>query len=802
LRRVFKSVARALGGMPSRTVGGMPSRVLGGMPSRVLGGMPSRGEAAGRHGIRPSDSHAHPTLRVVRACHTHCIVRRCHTVVCSPRSFSLAQAFTPGTRRRENMVSAPSGASAQKPLKGAGSPQAGRGDPGVNAWARESKRRGNSGSGAFLFLVLLAIFPSLALGAAGSGAEQGVLEQQAFRDAVARVAPSVVRIETVGGMERFGGLLFGNGPTTGLIVGADGEILSSAFNFLRGPASILVQLADGTRKPARLVATDHNRMIVLLKIEPDKPLPVPEMAPAGELRVGQWAIAVGRTFEPSQPNMAVGVLSAVNRVWGKAIQTDAAVSPNNYGGPLVDIQGRVLGVLVPLSPMETSEVAGVEWYDSGIGFAIPAQALQEVLPRLRQGKDLQPGLLGIGLPLQTLYTADSVIPSVRPRSPAHRAGLRAKDRIVAVDERKVDLAVQVKEEISRRYAGDKIHLAVMRGPERIERDVELVARLDPCENPFLGILPMRSWPDEGEAAANGVTVRYVYPESPAAKAGIEPGDVVVAAGGEATGDAAGLRLRLVEFQPGDAVPIEVRRGNQPRKLELTLAAQPEAIPPGPLPPSRGPAKPSQAKRPPVGSIQLKLPEGDEPVWAYVPATYDPDAACGVVVWLPPPGDVKPDGLLALWKGPCERDGLILVVPKAPGPVRWQAREAGLVPLLVAQVASQYSVDAGRVVVGGRQTAGTVAFAAAFRYAKLVRGVAAVDAPAEGRIPETDPEHRLSIYVATAAGSHASSLIRRTVSQLRTLRYPVTAKDLGPEPRDLTADEVAELARWIDTLDRI
>jgi len=57
-------------------------------------------------------------------------------------------------------------------------------------------------------------------------------------------------------------------------------------------------------------------------------------------------------------------------------------------------------------------------------------------------------------------------------------------------------------------------------------------------------------------------------------------------------------------------------------------------------------------------------------------------------------------------------------------------------------------------------------------------------------------------VATAAGSHASSLIRRTVSQLRTLRYPVTAKDLGPEPRDLTADEVAELARWIDTLDRI
>ena len=89
------------------------------------------------------------------------------------------------------------------------------------------------------------------------------------------------------------------------------------------------------------------------------------------MRVGQWAIAVGRTFESDRPNMAVGILSALDRVWGKAIQTDAAVSPNNYGGPLVDIRGRVLGVLVPLSPEAADEMAGVEWYDSGIGFAIP-----------------------------------------------------------------------------------------------------------------------------------------------------------------------------------------------------------------------------------------------------------------------------------------------------------------------------------------------------------------------------------------------------------------------------------------------
>ena len=70
------------------------------------------------------------------------------------------------------------------------------------------------------------------------------------------------------------------------------------------------------------------------------------------------------------------------------MQTDAAVSPNNYGGPLVDIRGRVLGVLVPLSPQRPTRSGRLEWYDSGIGFAVPAEHIQQVLPRLKEGKDL------------------------------------------------------------------------------------------------------------------------------------------------------------------------------------------------------------------------------------------------------------------------------------------------------------------------------------------------------------------------------------------------------------------------------
>ena len=301
-----------------------------------------------------------------------------------------------------------------------------------------------------------------------------MLEQKALVAAVDRVAPSVVRIETIGGLERVDRVLFGAGPTTGLVVDSSGYILSSAFNFVNKPASILVRLPDGTRKPAKLVARDHNCQFVLLKIEPDHPLPVPEMAPQSEMRVGQWCVAVGRTFEESRPNMAVGILSAVGRVWGKALQTDAPASPNNYGGPLIDIRGRVMGLLVPLSPQSAEEIAGVEWYDSGIGFAIPLEAIEKVLPKLRKGEDLYSGVAGVFMQSKNLYTGDTVIASCRPNSPAAKAQFKAGDRIVEIGGRKVTRSAEVKQEISRHYAGDKVHFVVLRGDKRIEADLELV----------------------------------------------------------------------------------------------------------------------------------------------------------------------------------------------------------------------------------------------------------------------------------------------------------------------------------------
>jgi serine protease Do len=655
-----------------------------------------------------------------------------------------------------------------------------------------------SAAGLAAFL-LAALLPAAVRGAA----DLDEIEKQAFRAAVDRVAPSVVRIETIGGLEQVARMLAGTGPTTGLVVSADGYIVSSAFNFANKPDSILVQLADGARKPARLVATDHNRMLVLLKIDPPQPLTVPQWIPKGQVRVGQWAVAVGRAFESSRPSLAVGVISAVNRIWGKALQTDASISPNNYGGPLVDLRGRVFGLLVPLSPEGNDEAAGVEWYDSGIGFAIGADDLQAAVARLKAGKDLHSGVVGIRFATLGIQIAEPVISGSRPNSPASKAGLRKDDRIVEIEGRKIGRAVDIKEEISRRYAGETIHVKLLRGGKPVEAQMELVDKLEPYAHPFLGILPSRDLPAGTPEHPAGVKVRYVYKESPAAKAGLSAGDVLVSLAGQPVLDAVRLRRRITDFQPGDKIPFEFRRDQETRKATIELAGLPEAVPEGPLPPARGKSDAkAPAERPEVGSFTMQAGPLDSQARLYVPEDYEPAVAYGLVVWLHGEGGLKQQELVARWKPHCDRDRLILLAPKSADPDHWALHELELIRTLVTQVRARYTIDADRVVAAGEKEGGTLACLAALQVADVFSGAAAIDARIGGRAVENEPDHRLAFYVARPGKGRTARDADEAVTSLRSLKFPVTVKDLGENPRPLSDDELAELVRWIDTLDRI
>jgi serine protease Do len=374
--------------------------------------------------------------------------------------------------------------------------------------------------------------------------------EKATKDAVKKVGPSVVQIVTQGGADIVvttpKGPTFRKalGPTTGVVVSSDGYVISSLFNFLNDPTTILVSV-PGSAEPfvAKRVANDRSRMLTLLKIEA-KGLPTPEGSPKNGIHEGQFAIAMGRTLDAKRagaPSISVGIVSAVGRIWGKAIQTDAKISPVNYGGPLIDLQGRVQGILIPASPQGDDATSGFEWYDSGIGFAIPYDDVLLSVEKLKHGKDLHKGILGIRLKGSDLYTGQPEIAMVTADSAAAKAGLKAGDKIVEIDGKPVVRLAQMQHLLGTRYEGDKISLKYKRGEEVAEiKNLALVSSVQGVSHAFLGILPLRDDPKLG------VEIRYVFPGSPADKAGLKFGERIVkfGAGTPAEGKKGGL---LVPF---------------------------------------------------------------------------------------------------------------------------------------------------------------------------------------------------------------------------------------------------------------
>src|SRR4029079_4955080 len=205
----------------------------------------------------------------------------------------------------------------------------------------------------------------------------------------------------------------------------------SSFNFANKPTDIFVTIpGHPQRMVAKVIAHDQTRMLTLLKVDA-KTLPVPPPFPKADVAVGLWALALGRTSDPDTdhpPSMSIGIVSAVNRIWGKAIQTDAKTSPINYGGALIAIDGRVFGGIVPMSNRAEGETAGVDVYDGGIGFAVPLEDVLAVVPRLKQGQDLRRGLLGITPQGTDVYNAPPVIGAIQPDSAAARAGMQVGDK--------------------------------------------------------------------------------------------------------------------------------------------------------------------------------------------------------------------------------------------------------------------------------------------------------------------------------------------------------------------------------------
>ena len=171
------------------------------------------------------------------------------------------------------------------------------------------------------------------------------------------------------------------------------------------------------------------------------------------------------------------------------------------------------------------------------------------------------------------------------------------------------------------------------------------------------------------------------------------------------------------------------------------------------------------------------------------------------------GCMATDGLdwtntVAAWKPLCERYDLILAAPKSIDSKKWTPRDVDLVNQLIEQIDDKYNIDPLRIVVHGYETGGTLASLVALRSREIIRAMAVVDAPMTVIPPENDPQYRFAVYIATSEKSPAARSIEKVLTMLREMNIPLTEKKLGDEPRYLNSEELAELARWIDMLDRI
>ena len=145
--------------------------------------------------------------------------------------------------------------------------------------------------------------------------------------------------------------------------------------------------------------------------------------------------------------------------------------------------------------------------------------------------------------------------------------------------------------------------------------------------------------------------------------------------------------------------------------------------------------------------------------------------------------------------------MILLAPQPGNPQRWQATDVEFIRKTRDEVVKDYSVDRTRVVVHGYQAGGAIAFVTTFGNRDLVRGVAAVGAsvPARSRPPANDPGERLAIYMANDSESRMADRIKAVVKSLQEMRYPVVTRDAK---KYLSDEQVDEMLRWVDTLDRI
>jgi S1-C subfamily serine protease len=306
-------------------------------------------------------------------------------------------------------------------------------------------------------------------------------ERLTTEEIVEKLRPSVVQVATEGFAEDF----FGNsqpqqGIGTGVIIDDEGHVVTNAH--VVGDSTRITVTLDGDRtEPATVVGTDPQTDLAVLKIDAT-PLQPAELGDTESLPVGAEVVAIGYALNlDGEPTVTRGVVSAKGRVIQEettvindSIQTDASINPGNSGGPLVDDQGRVVGI-------NTAIYQGAE----GIGFAISIDLVKPIVEELLSNGQVTRGYLGIRTQDVSAGIAESLdlpveegvaVVSVEPGSPADDAGLQAQDVIVGIEDAGVTNSGELLEALRQYSAGDTVTVRLYRSGDQMNVDVTLAER--------------------------------------------------------------------------------------------------------------------------------------------------------------------------------------------------------------------------------------------------------------------------------------------------------------------------------------
>ncbi len=400
-----------------------------------------------------------------------------------------------------------------------------------------------------------------------------------FAELAELVSPAVVNIQTSRTLtasrnpgprhpleEFFGGQPFGDmfrgqrdvpSLGTGFVISSDGYIVTNN-HVIEDVDKIEVHFSDDDVLEAEIVGRDPKTDIALIRVKSEDALPHLPLGDSDAVRPGDWVIAIGNPFGLAH-TVTAGIVSAKHRRindprsearrFDDFIQTDAAINPGNSGGPLMNLRGEVVGINTAINPRANT-----------IGFAVPVNMAKGILPQLRASGHVSRGWLGVYIQevnediashLELDDEKGALVSKVEPGGPAADGGVRSGDVIVGFNGSPVDDMEELPRLVAAAPVGSKAELVVVRKGKRKTLEIQLgeldegekLARAgapggDPSKASAYGLQVQELTPDIAErlgleADAKGLVVVAVEPESPAAEASLQRGDVILEVNQEA-----------------------------------------------------------------------------------------------------------------------------------------------------------------------------------------------------------------------------------------------------------------------------